>query len=101
MAEPEATPALDFLPSNPAAAPVNGLRSLGLIDEKDLARALGIHLRKMWEQRRSGDHPPFVKDGKRILYRLDAVKEWFLKREQQPTRGPSAVTRKRRSRRSA
>lgn len=59
-------------------------------EESVVAQLAGISPRtlKRWRDQRVG--PPFVKMGRKILYRRDAVEAWLLSREQiQPraTRG--------------
>lgn len=51
-------------------------------EEREVARLAGLSPRtlKRWRDMRSG--PPFVKLGRKILYRRDAVSAWLLSREQ-------------------
>jgi hypothetical protein len=66
-----------------------------LLTEGEAARELGRCARtlKRWRDLREG--PPFIRVGRQILYRRDAVRAWLLSHEQnvQPIRPPDARRR--------
>jgi len=53
-----------------------------LISERELANTLGL---SYWTVRtmRLQEGLPFIKSGSRVFYRLDKVKEWMTKQEEQ------------------
>lgn len=60
----------------------------GTWTEEQLAEAAGVSARtiKRWRDQRKG--PPFIRVGRGIRYRRDAVAEWLLANEQvQPRAG--------------
>lgn len=58
--------------------------------EAEFAEQAGVSTRtvKRWRERRIG--PPFIRMGRRILYRRDAVAEWLLANEQAQPRAAGA-----------
>jgi hypothetical protein len=54
----------------------------GLLSEDETARELGRCRRtlKRWRDLREG--PPFIRVGRQILYRREAVRDWLISREQ-------------------
>lgn len=54
--------------------------------EAELAEQAGVSTRtiKRWRDQRKG--PPFIRMGRRILYRREAVTEWLLANEQEQPR---------------
>jgi excisionase family DNA binding protein len=54
--------------------------------EDQLAEQAGVSVRtiKRWRDQRKG--PPFIRMGRRILYRRDAVADWLLANEQEQPR---------------
>jgi|HubBroStandDraft_6_1064221.scaffolds.fasta_scaffold2787621_2 hypothetical protein len=58
----------------------------GLLTEDETARELGRCRRtlKRWRDLREG--PPFIRIGRQIFYRRDAVRAWLLGREQRVER---------------
>ena len=71
----------------------------GLLDDwmprKELAGIIGISADtlKRWETRRVG--PPCVRVGRRILYRMEAVRDWLREQEARKT-GPHRAAQARR-----
>ena len=67
----------------------------GLLPEDETARELGRCPRtlKRWRDLREG--PPFIRIGRQIFYRREAVRDWLLSRENpaHPTR--TVATRRR------
>jgi predicted DNA-binding transcriptional regulator AlpA len=70
-------------PSDPNANYINSSTLDGLLRREDLAKQLGVSPRTIdrWHALRQG--PPRVCIGRTILYRIDAVRQWLQKREQQ------------------
>lgn len=58
--------------------------------EAEFAEQAGVSTRtvKRWRDQRIG--PPFIRMGRRILYRRDAVAEWLLANEQEQPRSRRA-----------
>lgn len=57
----------------------------GWISRLDLALELGVTVETLhrWEKLRFG--PPCVRAGRKIYYRRDAVQDWLLQQEAQPS----------------
>ena len=62
----------------------------GFISEEDYAARRGVSLRTCQRDRQLRQSPPFVVIGRRVYYRIEAVRDWLLAREQQASRKPSA-----------
>jgi hypothetical protein len=58
----------------------------GYVEEFELARQRGVTVRVLQRERQLRTGPPYVKWGRRIFYRIEAVREWLRAREQQPRR---------------
>jgi hypothetical protein len=68
---------------NNDALPVADLcRQLGLLTEEDVAALAGADISTVrnWRSQRSG--PPFVKIGRRPLYRMESFQRWLKEREE-------------------
>lgn len=54
------------------------------MSEADVASLLGVSVQatREWRTRRVG--PPYIKTGKRVLYRAEAVRAYLLDRERDP-----------------
>lgn len=65
-----------------------------LILEQDLASELNRDARTLqrWRAQRMG--PPFIRIGRQIFYRREAVREWFLSLEQTQPRAAKKVSTK-------
>jgi len=50
----------------------------------------GVSLRTCQRDRQLRQSPPFVVIGRRVYYRIEAVRDWLLAREQAADRKPSA-----------
>lgn len=73
----------------------------GFIDEDEYARIRGVTRRTCQRDRQLRRAPPHIQLGRRVLYRVDAVREWLVKNERaerlvarrtlaaRPTRPPS------------
>lgn len=53
-----------------------------LIPEADLAAARGVCLRTIQRERALRVGPPFIRLGRRIFYRPEAVEAWLIAKEQ-------------------
>jgi len=62
----------------------------GFISEEDYAARRGVSLRTCQRDRQLRQSPPFVVIGRRVYYRIEAVRDWLLGREQAADRKPSA-----------
>ena len=63
----------------------------GFVCERDLAQQLGLSTRTLWRWRNTGYGPKACKCGKRVVYSLKDVTEWFehLRTGGRPARGRS------------
>ena len=52
-----------------------------LLTEQDLAGELGLTVRTLRRWRALRESPPYVRIGRQIFYRSDAVRAWLLARE--------------------
>ena len=59
-----------------------------LISEVDYAAARGVSLRTVQRERALRIGPAFIKLGRKILYRKDAIASWLLAQEQNQPRAP-------------
>lgn len=64
---------------------------VGFISEEDYARRRGVTIRTCQRDRQLRKSPPFVQVGRRIYYRLDAVRQWLLSLEQDNNPVPSTL----------
>lgn len=62
----------------------------GFISEEDYAARRGVSLRTCQRDRQLRQSPPFVVVGRRVYYRIEAVRDWLFAREQAADRRPSA-----------
>lgn len=62
----------------------------GFISEKAYAARRGVSLRTCQRDRQLRQSPPFVLLGRQVHYRVDAVRDWLIAREQSANRKPSA-----------
>lgn len=62
----------------------------GFIPEEEYAARRGVSLRTCQRDRQLRQSPPYVIMGRRIYYRVEAVRDWLLTREQHANRKPSA-----------
>ena len=67
--------------ADPAAPEVDSGLLIGWLNRTDLARelTLSVDTLQRWETRRMG--PPCVRVGRKVLYRMEAVRDWFRERE--------------------
>ena len=62
----------------------------GYIDEHEYCRQRGVSLRTAQRDRQLRQAPPYTTVGKRVLYRIEAVRAWLLDQERQIERKASA-----------
>ena len=67
--------------ADPAAPEVESGLLIGWLNRTDLARelTLSVDTLQRWETRRMG--PPCVRVGRKVLYRMDAVRDWLREQE--------------------
>ena len=70
----------------------------GFLPEEEYARHRGVTVRTCQRARQLRKAPPYIKLGRRIFYRVDAVREWLLKNERADQ--PDWSSRRRSRRRS-
>ena len=62
----------------------------GFTAERETAEELGVSVRTLRKWRQTGEGPPFVQVGRRILYRDEARAQWLIAREVRPIRPAAA-----------
>ena len=62
----------------------------GYVLEEDYARRRGASLRTCQRDRQLRQAPPYIQFGRRIYYRIEAVREWLVKNERAVDRTPAA-----------
>ena len=74
------------------AAPVAEIPDFleGFISEEDYAARRGVSLRTCQRDRQLRQAPPFVLIGRQAYYRLEAIRDWLIAREQAADRKPTA-----------
>jgi hypothetical protein len=60
----------------------------GYVPEEEYAARRGVSLRTCQRDRQLRQAPPYVRFGRRIYYRIDAVREWLVKNERAADRTP-------------
>jgi hypothetical protein len=67
--------------ANPPAPEVDSGLLIGWLNRTDLARelTLSVDTLQRWETRRMG--PPCVRVGRKVLYRMEAVRDWLREQE--------------------
>lgn len=68
----------------------------GFLPENEYARQRGVSLRTCQRDRALRQSPPYVIIGRRVYYRIEAVREWLIKRENSNERPPRAFAGRRR-----
>lgn len=69
----------------------------GYLSEDEYARQRGVSLRTCQRDRALRQSPPYVVIGRQVYYRLEAVREWLIKREQLHERQPKSLMGRRAS----
>lgn len=72
------------------AAPVSPDFLEGFVTEEAYAARRGVSVRTCQRDRQLRQAPPYVVIGRRVFYRVEAVRDWLLAREQSADRRPSA-----------
>jgi hypothetical protein len=62
----------------------------GFISEEAYAHRRGVSVRTCQRDRQLRKGPPYVRFGRRIYYRVDAVREWLVKNERAEDQIPEA-----------
>lgn len=62
----------------------------GYVDEDEYCRQRGISLRTAQRDRQLRQSPPYTLIGQRVMYRVEAVRDWLLDRERHIERKASA-----------
>jgi hypothetical protein len=66
----------------------------GYISEPDYARRRDVTLRTCQRDRQLRKAPPYIKIGRQIFYRVDALRDWMLKQERCADPVPAARWRR-------
>ena len=61
---------------------------VGFISEQEYALRRGVTLRTCQRDRQLRKAPPHIKLGRRILYRVNAVRDWLVKNERLADQSP-------------
>jgi hypothetical protein len=62
----------------------------GYINEQAYAARRGVSVRTCQRDRRLRQAPPYIQLGKRIYYRVDALRDWLIRRERADAPKPTA-----------
>ena len=62
-----------------------------LIPEEKLAAERGVHVRTLYRERKMRKGPAFIKIGRKIYYRPEAIAAWLVAQEQTPTQSGRAA----------
>ena len=81
--------------TDPAAPEVDTGLLTGWLNRTDLARelTLSVDTLQRWETRRMG--PPCVRVGRKVLYRMEAVRDWLREQEVRKAGASRAVAGRR------
>ena len=60
----------------------------GFIPEDEYARIRGVTIRTCQRDRQLRKAPPYIQLGRRIFYRIDALREWLVKNERADDQTP-------------
>ena len=63
----------------------------GFISEPEYARRRGVTLRTCQRDRQLRKAPPYIKLGRQVFYRIDAVRDWLMKNERIADQIPAAL----------
>jgi hypothetical protein len=66
----------------------------GYLSEEEYAKQRGVTLRTCQRDRALRQAPPYVVIGRQVYYRLEAVREWLVKREQSNDRTPKSFAKR-------
>lgn len=62
----------------------------GFVSEEDYAARRGVSIRTCQRDRQLRQSPPYVVIGRRVYYRVEAVRDWLIARERTDDRKPAA-----------
>lgn len=63
----------------------------GFISEPEYARQRGVTPRTCQRDRQLRKAPPYIKLGRQVFYRIDAVRDWLMKSERIADQTPDAL----------
>jgi hypothetical protein len=63
----------------------------GFVSEPEYARRRGVALRTCQRDRQLRKAPPYIKFGRQVFYRIDAVRDWLMKNERIVDQTPDAL----------
>jgi len=66
----------------------------GYIDEHEYCRQRGVSLRTAQRDRQLRQAPPYLVVGKKVYYRIAAIREWMLRQEHREVRKSQSVHRR-------
>lgn len=66
----------------------------GYIDEHEYCRQRGVSLRTAQRDRQLRQAPPYLLVGKKVYYRIAAVREWMLRQEHREERKSQPARRR-------
>ncbi len=69
----------------------------GFLSEAEYARQRGVSVRTCQRDRALRQSPPYVVMGRQVYYRIEAVRDWLVSRENFAQREPTFLARKRRA----
>jgi hypothetical protein len=61
----------------------------GYVSEGEYAHRRGVSLRTCQRDRQLRQAPPYVHFGRRVFYRVEAVRDWLVKNEREADRTPA------------
>lgn len=67
----------------------------GYLPETEYARQRGVSLRTCQRDRALRQSPPYVVIGRQVYYRIDAIREWLLTRENHGVRLAQSIQNRR------
>jgi hypothetical protein len=62
----------------------------GFIPEEHYAARRGVSVRTCQRDRKMRQSPPYILIGRQVYYRIDAIRDWLISKEQAADRKPSA-----------
>jgi hypothetical protein len=66
----------------------------GYLSEEEYAKQRGVTLRTCQRDRALRQSPPYVIIGRQVYYRLEAVREWLVKRERSNDQTPKSFAKR-------
>lgn len=66
----------------------------GFLSEHEYAAQRGVTIRTCQRDRALRQSPPYVVIGRRVYYRIEAVRDWLLKLERVEDRQPQSLARR-------